>query len=40
VIGAVDDVAYGWGVWRGMVRLGQWAPLWPRLSGWPPRAGR
>lgn len=40
VIGGLDDAAYGWGVWRGMLRSGQWAPLRPRLSGWPQRAGR
>jgi hypothetical protein len=40
VVGALDDAAYGWGTWRGMLRGGQWRPLWPRLSGWPPRADR
>jgi mycofactocin system glycosyltransferase len=40
VVGALDDTAYGWGTWRGMLRSGQWRPLWPRLSGWPPRADR
>jgi mycofactocin system glycosyltransferase len=29
------DVAYGWGVWRGMWRHRTWAPVVPRLSAWP-----
>ncbi|MGB9347018.1 MAG: mycofactocin biosynthesis glycosyltransferase MftF [Ilumatobacteraceae bacterium] len=29
------DVAYGWGVWRGMRRHRTWAPVVPRLSAWP-----
>jgi mycofactocin system glycosyltransferase len=36
-MGVLDDGAYAWGVWRGMVRSGQWRPLRPKLSGWPPR---
>ena len=31
------DLAYGWGVWTGMLRLRTWAPLVPRLSAWPGR---
>ncbi len=30
------DVAYGWGVWRGVVRHRTWAPLRPEISSWPP----
>ncbi len=29
------DVAYGWGVWRGMWRHRTLAPVVPRLSAWP-----
>jgi mycofactocin glycosyltransferase len=31
------DLAYGWGVWAGMLRLRTPAPLLPRLSAWPGR---
>jgi mycofactocin system glycosyltransferase len=31
------DVAYGWGVWTGMVRARTWTPLVPRLNAWPGR---
>jgi len=31
------DVAYGWGVWRGMVRHRTAAPIIPRFSAWPGR---
>jgi len=34
---APTDLAYGWGVWTGMRRLGTWAPIIPRLSSWPGR---
>jgi mycofactocin glycosyltransferase len=34
------DLAYGWGVWRGMFRLRTPAPLLPRLSAWPGRQSR
>jgi mycofactocin glycosyltransferase len=33
----VDDLAYGVGVWRGMVRERTIAPLLPRFSSWPGR---
>ncbi len=33
---APTDVAYGWGVWRGVVRRRTWAPLKPEISSWPP----
>ncbi|MFF9819746.1 hypothetical protein [Streptomyces sp. NPDC014006] len=28
----LDDLAYGWGVWRGALRRGTTAPLRPRLA--------
>jgi mycofactocin glycosyltransferase len=34
------DLAYGWGVWVGMLRLRTPAPLLPRLSAWPGRQSR
>jgi mycofactocin system glycosyltransferase len=34
---AVTDVAYGWGVWAGMVRHRTIAPLLPRWRPWPTR---
>jgi mycofactocin glycosyltransferase len=34
------DVAYGWGVWRGMLRHRTWGPIIPRLSAWPGRQPR
>ncbi|MFT4658738.1 MAG: mycofactocin system glycosyltransferase [Candidatus Aldehydirespiratoraceae bacterium] len=33
-----NDVAYGWGVWRGMVRHRTWRPLIPAISSWSPEA--
>lgn len=32
------DVAYGWGVWTGVLRHRTIAPLVPRLAAWPKRA--
>jgi len=32
------DVAYGWGVWKGMRRHRTWAPIIPALSSWPGRS--
>ena len=37
---APTDVAYGWGVWTGMLRTRTWAPLVPRISAWPGRQHR
>jgi hypothetical protein len=37
---APTDVAYGWGVWTGMVRARTWTPLVPRLRAWPGRPRR
>lgn len=34
------DVAYGWGLWRGMRRTRTAAPVMPALSAWPPRRRR
>ena len=34
------DVAYGWGVWRGMARSRTLAPIAPKLSAWPTRSER
>lgn len=34
---APTDVAYGWGVWRGMWQRRTWAPVVPRISAWPAR---
>lgn len=34
---APTDVAYGWGVWKGMRRHRTWAPITPALSSWPGR---
>jgi len=31
------DMAYGWGVWKGMRRHRTWAPIAPALSSWPGR---
>lgn len=31
------DLAYGWGVWRGMVRHRTADPVVPELTSWPPR---
>jgi hypothetical protein len=33
----VDDLAYGTGVWRGVLRRRVAGPLLPELSGWPQR---
>jgi len=33
----VTDLAYGWGVWRGVLRHRTVDPLLPSLSRWPPR---
>lgn len=30
------DVAYGWGVWRGMVERRTWRPIVPEVSRWEP----
>jgi mycofactocin system glycosyltransferase len=32
------DLAYGWGVWKGMRRHRTWAPIIPSLSSWPGRS--
>ncbi len=37
---APTDLAYGWGVWVGVLRLRTPAPLLPRLSAWPGRRSR
>jgi mycofactocin system glycosyltransferase len=37
---APTDVAYGWGVWSGMVRHRAWGPIVPRFSAWPARRPR
>ncbi len=34
---APTDVAYGWGLWRGMLRHHTWSPIVPRVSAWPGR---
>ncbi len=31
------DLAYGWGVWRGMLRTRSVAPIVPQLVSWPAR---
>ena len=31
----VDDMSYGFGVWKGVVREGNYDPLIPELSSWP-----
>jgi mycofactocin glycosyltransferase len=33
----LDDLAYGVGVWRGVLRERTIAPLLPRFSSWPGR---
>lgn len=38
VIGLVDDVAYGVGVWRGVIRWREPGPLLPAITSWPGRA--
>ena len=38
---APTDAAYGWGVWKGMIRHHTIAPIVPRLAAWPtPRPAR
>ena len=37
---APNDLAYGWGVWRGMLRLRTWRPIVPSISAWPPARQR
>ena len=38
---APTDAAYGWGVWKGMIRHRTIAPIVPRLAAWPkPRPAR
>jgi len=38
---APTDAAYGWGVWKGMIRHRTIAPILPRLAAWPkPRPAR
>jgi mycofactocin system glycosyltransferase len=37
---APTDVAYGWGLWRGVLRHRTWGPITPRLSAWPGRQPR
>jgi mycofactocin system glycosyltransferase len=32
------DVAYGWGVWSGMIRHRTWRPLRPKFVSWPRRS--
>ena len=32
------DLAYGWGVWKGMRRHRTWAPIVPSISSWPGRS--
>jgi mycofactocin system glycosyltransferase len=32
------DVAYGWGVWREMIRRRTWRPIIPAISSWSPQA--
>ena len=34
------DIAYGWGVWRGIRRHRTLLPVIPRLLAWPPRPTR
>jgi mycofactocin system glycosyltransferase len=34
------DVAYGWGVWSGMIRHHTWRPLIPKFVAWPGRSSR
>jgi mycofactocin system glycosyltransferase len=33
---APTDMAYGWGVWREMIRRRTWEPAIPEISSWPP----
>ena len=37
---APTDIAYGWGVWRGVRRHRTWAPILPAISAWPGRTPR
>jgi len=32
------DIAYGWGVWKGMRRHRTWGPIVPSVSSWPGRS--
>lgn len=34
------DLAYGWGVWRGVLRHRTWRPLLPEIRSWAPRPRR
>ena len=34
------DVAYGWGMWRGMIERRSWRPIVPAISSWPPEGRR
>lgn len=36
---ALEQMAYGAGVWTGVVALRETGPLQPRFTNWPPRAG-
>ncbi len=36
---AADQMAYGAGVWAGVVADREIGPLWPELTNWPPRTG-
>jgi len=38
-IGFVDDLAYGVGVWKGILTTRDWRALVPKVSGWPPPDG-
>ncbi len=35
----VDQMAYGAGVWAGVLAEREFRPLWPELTNWPPRSG-
>jgi mycofactocin system glycosyltransferase len=35
----VDDLAYGVGLWKGVVAEREPGPLWPRFTSWPGRSG-
>ncbi len=35
----VDQMAYGAGVWAGVLAEREVGPLWPELTNWPPRTG-
>lgn len=38
-IETIDQMAYGAGVWAGVVAERELGPLWPELTKWPPRTG-